>query len=120
MPAALTGIHLQGAIVGYPVYLGTYDATTTSKTNHQATTVFNNTGVALKGKVLCIYNAGSVDVRWHPTATNDGTTTNTRGATFGVPLAPGSFATVRMGETYGWLAVIATSSTANVDVWELT
>lgn len=120
MPAAVYGAHLQNALNGYPVYLGTVDATTTSKTNHEATTAFNNTGEALTGKVLLIYNAGSVDIRVHPVATNTGTTTNTRGARFGVPIGPNERVIITMGRLYPWLAVIATSSTANVDVWELT
>ncbi len=120
MPGPLDGVHLQGAIVGYPVYLGTVDATTTAKTNKEATTPFNDTTPALSGKVLLVYNAGSVDVRLHPVDTDTGDTTNTRGAGFGVPLAAGAFFTIRMGSTYRWMSVITTSSTANVDFWELT
>lgn len=121
MPGPLTGVHLQGAIVGYPIYLGTVDATTTSKTNKEATTPFNDTTPGLSGKVLLIYNAGSVDIRVYPVDTDTGVVTNTRaaGAKFGVPLAPGSFFTIRMGATYRWMAVITTSSTANVDFWEM-
>lgn len=120
MPAALSGDHLIGALNGYPLYLGTVDATTTSKTNHEATTPFNDTGEALKGKVLLIVNAGTVDIRIHPMALNNGVVSNSRGAGFGVPVGAGERVTVRMGTSYGFMAVIATSSTANVDIWELT
>lgn len=120
MPSALGGQTLQGALSGYPVYLGTVDATTTAKTNAEATTPFGSSGELLKGKVLLIQNAGSVDIRLHPVATSTGDVSNTRGAGFGVAISPGERIIIRMGEAYGYMAVITTSSTANVDFWELT
>lgn len=104
---------------GHPVYLGTIDATTTSKTNHQATTPFNNTGGALCGKLLLIQNAGSVAVRLHAVTTTTGTTTNTRGTGFGPEIQSKERVIVFMDDTRCYMAGIALSSTANIDFWEL-
>jgi hypothetical protein len=106
------------AAQGSPTYLGTYDATGTSKTNSQATTPFGHTGDFLTGKVLLVHNAGSVAVRIHPVAASYGTVTTNRTGNHGVYVEAGEKATLRMAQPY--LAVITTSSTANVDVWELT
>lgn len=106
---------------GTPLYLGTIDATTTSKTNHEATTAFSNTGDALGGKILLIHNTGTTAARVYGVTTNTGTVTNTRGAAaaFGVPIAPDSIKVLTMTADRKFLAVIMVSSTANVDVWEL-
>lgn len=119
MPAPLTGDALSNALNGYPLYLGTVDATTTSKTNAQATTAFAASGDALAGKVLMIQNAGTVSIRLHPVATSTGTVSNTRGAGFGPEIQPGERIDVTMGRTYSFLAIIATSGAANVDFWEM-
>lgn len=119
MPAPLTGDALSNTLNGYPLYLGTVDATTTAKTNAEATTPFATTGDNLKGKVLMIQNAGAVSVRLHPVSTSTGDVSNTRGAGFGPEIQPGERIYVTMGSTYGYLSVIATSSTANVDFWEM-
>lgn len=94
--------------------LGVIQATTT-KNNHDTTTAFNNTGEALKGKILllhadaaCNVNFGTAnDVIAHATVTN---------ANFGVPVAAGERIIVAMHRDYGWIAVVGT---ANVTVWEL-
>jgi hypothetical protein len=119
MPAPLRGDALSDALNGYPVYLGTVDATTTSKTNAQASSAFANSGDALRGKVLMIQNAGSVSIRIHPVSSSTGTVANARGTGFGPEIQPGERVYIRMGETYPYLAVIATSSTASVDFWEM-
>lgn len=104
--------------MGVPVYLGTVDATTTSKTNWEATTSFGSTGLC--GKVLLIQNAGSVDIRLLPTGNADGGVSNTRNALFGPAISAGERVVVYMeGSTRCHMAVIATTSTANVDFWEL-
>lgn len=108
------------ALNGIPIYLGTIDATTTSKTNHQATTPFNNTGSALCGKVLLIQNAGAIDIRIHPVTTNTDTVSNSRGTGFGPAISPGERVIVFMPTgSRCWVAGITTSSTANIDFWEL-
>lgn len=120
MPAPLTGDALGNALVGYPVYLGTIDATTTAKTQAEASTPFAHTGELLKGKVIVIHNAGSVDVRIHPVATSTGDVTSTRNAAgFGFTIKAGDQKAFRMGDQYGYLSVITVSSTANVDFHEL-
>lgn len=111
--------NLNQALNGYPVYLGTIDCTTTAKTNAEATTPFGNTGELLKGKVLLIKNAGSVDVYIHPVATSTGDVVTARGANYGVPLAAGERVYVTMGSAYGYISAIAASSTANLDFWEM-
>lgn len=103
---------------GSPSYLGTIDATTTSKTNTQATTTFPSTG-DLSGKVLLIQNAGSVDIRLSGVTSGTATVSNSRGVGFAVAIAPGERVIVTLKSNQTHLAVIATSSTANVDVWEL-
>lgn len=73
---------------GVPTYLGTI-AASTSKTNHDTATPFNNTGNALCGKVLLVQNAAAGAVRLLAVATNTGTVSNTRGATFGPSIGAG-------------------------------
>lgn len=119
MPAPLTGHARNDALNGYPVYLGTIDATTTAKTNAEATTEFADDGETLKGKTLMIQNAGSVSIRLHPVAASTGDVSNTRGAGFGPEIQPGERIYVTMGTTYGFLSVITTTGTANVDFWEV-
>lgn len=109
----------QAASIGSPKYLGTIDATTTSRTNGQATTPFLNTGDGLKGKILLIVNDGTVNVRILPTATATGVVTVTRGANFGVPLTAGERVIVRMTHDYPFMAVITPVGTANLDIFEL-
>lgn len=119
--ARLGGDPVVQALNGLPEYLGTIDATTTSKTNAEATTPFNASGDALGGKVLLIHNSGSTACRVYGVTTSTGTVTNTRGAgnAFGVPIAPDSIKPVTMTGTRKFLAVVMVSGTANVDVWEM-
>lgn len=116
-----TGQVLDLRLNSKPLYLGTIDATTTSKTNAQATTAFNTTGDLLKGKVLLIQNAGIVTIRLYAVAASTDAVTNTRGAAanFGPEIQPGERVVMAMDLSNGYLAGIATSSTANIDVWEL-
>lgn len=120
MPAPFKGNDLVDVSLGYPVYLGTIDATTTAKTNAEATTPFANSGELLKGKVLAVHNAGAVDVRIALVATSTGDVTSTRDAAgFGWTIKAGDQKTFRVGSTLGYLSVITVSSTANFDVFEL-
>ncbi len=107
------------AAQGEPFYLGSYNATTTAKTNAEVGTPFAITGEFLKHKVLLLHNTGSVTIRILPVATSTGDVTTTRDAAgFGVEVAAGAKVTLRLS-TKGYLSVITSSSTANVDVWEL-
>lgn len=107
---------------GSPRYLGTIDFGAASKTNHQATTPFNNTGTALCGKILLLQP--DQDVYILPTNTNTGTVT----AANGYKLLAGQAATITVddleerviaGEFYGWLAALQVSAGGNLKVWEL-
>ncbi len=98
---------------GTPKYLGVIDFTGTSKTNHQATSVFNNTGAALTGKTLLLQCSAAVHIL--PVTTNDGTVTTATG----VKLAADERVIISMGSTYGWLAAIQTSGAGNLSFWEL-
>ena len=120
MPPPVKGQHLQDAIQGYAVYLGTIDCTGTSKTNHQATTAFNNTGEGLSGKVLMLVNEHTDVIRIYPVKANDGTVTVTRaaGAAFGFPIQPGAALTMNMGDAYSWLAAVAASGAGKLDEFE--
>lgn len=102
-----------------PTYLGTIDATTTAKTNAEATTPFNTTGDLLKGKVLLIQNAGTVSIRLYAVNGSTDDVSNTRGAGFGPEIQPGERIIMVMNLSNGYLAGITTSSTANIDIWEL-
>jgi hypothetical protein len=104
---------------GMPDYLGSYNATTTAKTNAEVTTPFGTGTGLLKNKVLLIHNAGSVAIRLLPVATSTGDVTTTRNAAgFGVYVAADEKVTLRM-VGMGYLSIITTSSTADVDVHEL-
>lgn len=105
--------HTVVALNGSPSYLGTIDATTTSKTNHQATTPFNNTGDGLSGKVLLIQS--NSDVFLLPVSTNTGTVTTTTG----VKIRADERVMLTMTQRHNWLAVICASGTANVRIWEM-
>lgn len=107
---------------GSPRYLGTIDFTAASKTNHTATTPFNNTGTALCGKILLLQP--DQDVYILPTNSNTGAVTSTNG----YKLLAGQAATITVddldskdeaGEFYGWLAALRVSADGNLKVWEL-
>lgn len=109
------------AAQGAPVYLGSYNATTSAKTNAEVATPFSNSGDGLAGKVLMVHNTGTDDVRILPVAGSTDDVTITRNAAgFGVLVSAGSKVTLRMQPAMPYLAVICPSSTATVDVWELT
>lgn len=126
MPRVLFGTAAKGptgdlaASVGSPRYLGSYNATATAKTNAEVSTPFGTGTGLLKNKVLLVDNQGAVDIRILEVSTSTGDVTTTRDAAgFGVLVRAGSAVTLRMGPDLGYLSVITTSSTANVDVWEL-
>ena len=105
-------------LYGSPKYLGVIDYTGTSKTNHEATTPFNNTGDALCGKVLLIHSATASHVL--PVDTNTGTVTTATG----VPVGADAVRILTMppsntGLTRCWLAVIRNAASGNLSVWEL-
>ncbi|SRR5258706_5312386 len=107
---------------GSPRYLGVIDFTNVSKTNHQATTPFNNTGTALAGKILLLQPAQDVYIL--PVTTNAGTVSSTNGvlimANERVILTVDDLdVTDIAGEFYGWLAAIRSTTSGNLRVWEL-
>lgn len=101
-------------LYGSPKFLGVIDYTGTSKTNHEATTPFNNTSTALCGKLLLLSATTAVHVL--KVATNAGTVTTTTG----VPLQPNDRVIQLMdNSTNCWLAAIRASASGNLSVWEL-
>lgn len=104
-------------LYGAPKYLGVIDYTGTSKTNHEATTPFSNTGDALCGKTLLVHATTAAHVL--PVSTNTGTVTTATG----VPMLPSDKAIITMmASTSGtecWLAVIRSTASGNLSVWEL-
>ena len=100
---------------GTPVFLGVIVATTT-KSNHDTATPFNNTGEALKGKVLLIQTDTACYVNFGTTNAVTATGSATGGA---VHLADKEKMKVIMNSNYGWIAAVAVSGTSNVQIWEL-
>lgn len=107
---------------GRPNYLGTIDFTGTSKTNHQATTPFNNTGTALMGKILLLQP--DADVYILPVLSNSAAVTSS----IGVKLSAGErviltfgdlSSSLVAGEYHGWLAALQVSAGGNLKIWEL-
>ena len=97
---------------GTPVYLGVIVATTT-KNNHDTAAPFNNTGEALKGKTLLIQSDAAFYLYTGTTNAATASTTN------GVLVAANERIVMVMGSSYGWVAALAVTGTANVRVWEL-
>jgi hypothetical protein len=119
MPPRPHPLEVQNIMLGQWTYLGTIDATTTSKTNAEATTPFNTTGELLKGKLL-MFMCDATTVRVATVSTSTSTVTTNRTGSFGVPIATANSAMyVLMGQRNGYIAAITSASTANVDVWEM-
>jgi hypothetical protein len=97
---------------GTPVYKGTIVATTT-KNNHDTAAPFLNTGEALTGKVLLIQSDAAAYIL--PGTTNAATVTTANGVLLGAY----DRVVIAMGQSYGWLAGLSVSGTANIKVWEL-
>ena len=97
------------AVNGTHVFLGTIVATTT-KNNHDTAVPFNNTGEALKGKVLLVQPDAACHIL--PGLLNTSTVTTTNG----LKLAADQTYVIMMGSSYGWLAVVGSAS---LKVWEL-
>ncbi len=100
--------HLNGS----PQFLGVIVATTT-KNNHDTAAAFNNTGDALKAKVLLV----QPDAACYVLAGTLNTATVT--AANGVRLEANEKYVLTMRDSEGWLAGLAVSGTANIRVWEL-
>lgn len=99
-------------INGTPVLLGTLTCTTT-KNNHDTAVPFNDTTVALTGKVLLLQPDATCYVL--PVTANDGTVTTANG----VKLAADEKVIIGMASSYGFLAAVSASGTTNIKVWEL-
>lgn len=97
---------------GTPVLLGTIVATTT-KNNHDTATPFNNTGDALKGKMLLIQPDTACYIL--PGTANTATVTTSNG----IKLGAEERVILSMADDYGWLACVAVSGTTNCRIWEL-
>lgn len=98
--------------IGTPVFLGVIVATTT-KNNNDTSVPFTNAVEAMKGKTLLIQSDAACYIL--PGILNTATVTTANG----VYLAPNDRVCINMGSSYGWLAALAASGTANVRVWEL-
>jgi hypothetical protein len=103
---------LTAVLNGVPVYLGVVVATTT-KNNHDTVAAFNDTGEALKGKVVMMQSDAAFYFNCGTVNTATATTTN------GVLVAAGERVVMLMGSSYGWIACLSVSGTANVKFWEL-
>ena len=103
---------ISSVLNGCPSYLGVIVATTT-KNNHDTAAAFNNTGEALKGKVLLLQSDAAFYL--YPGTTNAATASTTNG----VLVAANERVVMVMGSSYGWVAALSVSGTANVKVWEL-
>lgn len=108
---------------GSPAPLGCIASSDGGVYNNHTTTgacsAFNNTGAALKGKLLLVY--APVAGRVLPGTTNAASVSATAGAaTAGVPLKAGERVTLIMLNNQGWLAWLpAASGGAPLEVWEL-
>lgn len=97
---------------GTPNYLGVIVATTT-KNNHDTAVPFNDTGEALKGKVLLIQPDAVCYIYVGTVNTATATTTN------GIKVGADERVIIAMGSSYGWLACVSSTGTTNCRVWEL-
>ena len=106
---------LTQALNGSPTFLGVIVATTT-KNNHDTATPFNNTGDALKGKVLMLQADAACYV--YPGTLNTATVTGSATGN-GVLLAVAERVIVTMAADQGWMACVSVSGTTNLKIWEL-
>lgn len=116
MPSRLAGSHAIDALYGNPVHLGTIVATTT-KNNHDTSTVFNDTGDALKGKMLLLQSDAAFYVR--AGTVNTITVTAGTATTAGVKVEAGEKYILSLGRDQGWIACLSASGTATVQVFEM-
>lgn len=100
------------AVNGTHTFLGTIIATTT-KNNNDTATPFNNSGEALKGKVLLLQPDAACYILPGTLSTTTVTTTN------GLKVGADQTYVIIMGAGYGFLACLAVTGTANLKVWEL-
>lgn len=116
--ATMSQLELEKRLYAVPRPLGVIASTGTTKNNHDTAAAFNNTGDALKGKILLLRS--SVAARFLPGTANTAATVATAGqATTGVPIAAGERVVVVMTDTYGWVAYLPDSGSGNLEVWEL-
>ena len=111
MPAPIRDPHLNQALYGDAVLLGTIVATTT-KDNGDTSVPFNNTGEQLKGKLLLIQSDVAVYIKQNSTASAGVTAAN------GVKVLADEKFFVNMRSNKGYLSVLPVSGTANVKVFE--
>lgn len=97
---------------GVPVKLGVIVATTT-KNNHDTAVPFNNTGNALKGKLLMFQPDAACYLMF-------GTANTITATTASVKIAADERVSVSMTEDHGWVACVSVTGTTNLQVWEMT
>ena len=112
MPSRITGLHLVDALNGSPSFRGVIVATTT-KNNHDTVAAFNNTGDALKGRVLLLQPDAACYVYFGSTNAATATTAN------GIKLAADERVLVTMTRDNGWVACVSVTGTINLRVWEM-
>jgi hypothetical protein len=100
------------AVYGSPSYLGTIVATTT-KNNHDTATPFNNTGDALKTKMLMVQPDAECYIL---AGTTNGATVTTGNGVY-LDANEKFFITMKSGQ--GWLACVSLAGTTNLKVWEM-
>ena len=100
---------------GVPTALGVIVATTT-KSNHDTAAPFNNTGDALKCKVLLLQPDTAC---WIAFGTTNAVTASTVATAGSIYLAARQLLPIVMTERHGWIACVAVSGTTNLQVWEL-
>ena len=101
---------------GVPAFLGVIVATTT-KNNNDTAAPFNNTGEALKGKVILLSPDTACWINFGATSAVTASTTPTAGSIF---VNARERISVIMSETVGWVACVAVTGTTNLQIWELT
>lgn len=101
--------------MGAPVFLGVVAYTASSVNNHDTGAPFNDTGDALKGKVLLIQVSTACSVYFGSSNAAAATTAN------GIYLNPNERAIVYMSPSsgWGWIAAIRDTASGNLRVWEL-
>lgn len=113
MPAPLFGHHLNAALYGDPVYIGTIVATAAPADNANTSSPFCDSGERLRGKMLLLQPDVACYVRQNAVVNGGVTSTN------GVKLAADQLFLTNMRGSKGYLAAVAVSGTVNLRVFEM-
>jgi hypothetical protein len=112
MPAPLVGIHLDQAVLGDPVWIGSITGTV-AKDNGSTAVTFNSTGDALCGKTLLLVPDVACYVKQVAASGTAVTAAN------GVPLAAGEKFYMSMRRDKGFLSVLPVAGTVVLKVFEM-